>query len=81
MTLQLTNGQTAQVDAQVFVFPETGTKTIVARWGADSIYDNSNPHAAYKVKINSGSYITIPSAIRPDKKRGQVLIINVVATI
>ena len=81
MTLILENGQSAQVNAKVFVFPELGTKTITATWDKDSIYDNSNPHAASQVKVNSGAYISIPSAIRPDKKKGQTLIINVVSSI
>lgn len=80
MTLRLSNGATATVNAQVFVFPELGTKTITATWDSSTAYDNSNAHGAYQVRVNSGSYVTIPSAVRPDKKKGQTLIINMVAS-
>lgn len=83
ITVKLLNGLTATADAEVYKFPDLGTATVSAVFasGSSSGYDNTNAHSVSEVKINSNSYITIDSAIRPDKRFSQTLIINIIVAI
>ena len=74
----LTNGATAEATATVIKAPDLGGITVTATFLPEDLYDNTNAHSAVSVRINSNSYITIPEEIRPDKRRSQTLIINLV---
>ncbi len=78
----LANGQSFTADAEVFRYPELGTATIVAIYPAGgSFYDLTNVNSVRTVKVNSNTAITIDSSIRPDKRRSQTLIVNVITPI
>ena len=78
----LANNLYSTVDAEVFRFPELGTATIVAVFPSyDDFYDLTHAHSVTKVQVNSGTAITIDSDIRPDKRRSQTLIVNIITSI
>lgn len=78
----LANGQSFTADAEVFRYPELGTATIVAIYPAGgSFYDLTNVNSVRTVKVNSNAAITIDSSIRPDKRRSQTLIVNIITAI
>jgi hypothetical protein len=66
------------VSATTVKAPDLGGITVTATFLPEDLYDNTNAHSAVSVRINSNSYITIPEEIRPDKRRSQTLIINLV---